>query len=207
MSRNDSVDETERSLLSDDRVAGVRGFPWLEGIVTGGVAWIVGYALTTALFYVGPASLTVESHVQKLKGIGVIFYNAHFVDALETLSNGEMQETVRFNMILEQSGSTIPDVVYFSIPVLVLAVAGLLVGQSLLDSETEHVTFGLVGVALAGGYVLLAIPGIFLAELAVRWRLGIVVLTPAPLETVAFSFAYAFVLGAIGAFLGTRLDR
>ena len=207
MSRNESTDGSEGSLLADDWLADLREIPSVPGIAAGGIAWLVGYLLTVVVFYVGPATVSVDSTVERLKGIGLIFYNAQFVNAIETLSAGDMQETIRLNFILEQSGTAVPAPVYFAIPIVALLVAGALIGYRFLGDDVEPVTFPLLGVVLAVGYLPLATAGAFLMELPVKWSLGIILLEPDLLEAVAFGFVYPFLLGTIGTAVGYTLQQ
>ncbi|MFB6202310.1 MAG: hypothetical protein ABEI98_09890 [Halorhabdus sp.] len=204
MSRTDAGDETD-GLLAEDWLADLRRVPAIRGVLAGGAAWLVGYVLTAGLFYVGPATLRAGSTVERLRGIGLIFYNAQFVDGVETLSAGELQETVRFNLILEQTATSVPAPVYFAIPVVALLAAGAAVGYLTLDPGAEYTTFPLVGIALAVGYLPLAIAGVFVAELAVGWSLGTIVLEPDLLTAAAFGFVYPFVVGTVGAVVGAVL--
>ncbi|MFB6128507.1 MAG: hypothetical protein ABEJ47_01975, partial [Halorhabdus sp.] len=177
MSRNDGANGRD-GLLAEDWVADLRDVPSVPGIVAGAAAWLVGYVLMAALFYLGPPTLDASSTGERLRGIGLIFYNAQFVDGVETLSSGGLRETVRFNVILEQANMAVPTPVYFAIPILALLAVGAVVGYVAIDADAEYVTVPLVGVALAVGYLPLAVAGTFLAELAVPWSLGTLLLEP-----------------------------
>ncbi|CCQ34494.1 RNA-binding protein [Halorhabdus tiamatea] len=204
--RDDTVAETD-GLLAEDWLADLRDVPWIPGVVAGGVAWLFGYLLMAALFFVGPATLSAGSTVERLRGIGVIFYNAQFVNGAETLSGGGVQETVRFNLILEQTVTSVPTPVYFAIPVVAILAVGTAVGYLALKADAEYVTVSLLGVVMAAGYLLFAVAGTFLMELPVRWTLGTLVLEPDLLEAAAFGFAYPFVVGSVGALLGYALQQ
>ncbi|WP_244605366.1 hypothetical protein [Halorhabdus rudnickae] len=206
MSRTDSADGSD-GLFAEDWRADLRDVPSIPGIVAGGAAWLFGYVLMAALFFVGPATLSVGSTGERLRGIGLIFYNAHFVSGVETLSGGGVQQTVRFNLILEQTGTAVPAAVYFVIPIVAILAVGAVVGFVALNADAEYVTIPLFGVAMAVGYLPLAVAGTFLVELPVGWSLGTLVLEPDLLEAAAFGFAYPFVVGSVGALLGYALQQ
>ncbi|WP_143920383.1 hypothetical protein [Halorhabdus utahensis] len=205
-SRDDSTEETD-GLFAEDWLADLRDVPVIPGVVAGGVAWLLGYLLMAALFFVGPATLSAGSTVERLRGIGVIFYNAQFVNGAETLSAEGVQETVRFNLILEQTVTSVPEPVYFAIPVVAILAVGAAVGYVALEHNAEYVTVPLVGIAMVAGYLPLAVAGAFLVELPVGWALGTLVLEPDLLEATAFGFAYPFVIGSVGALLGYALKQ
>ncbi|QGN07309.1 hypothetical protein Hrd1104_08325 [Halorhabdus sp. CBA1104] len=206
MSRNDSTGRGA-DLLADDWLADLRDVPLLPGVVAGAVAWLVGYGLMALLFYLGPASLGAGSTGERLRGIGVIFYNAQFVDGIETITSANLQETVRFNVILEQGSTAVPTFVYFAIPFVALVAVGAVLGYRAITADVEYVTIALLGVAVAIGYLPLAVAGSFVVELSVGWSLGTLLLEPDLVESAAFGFAYPFVVGTLGVAVGYVVQR
>jgi len=186
-------------LTDEDGLAVVREYPWLRGIASGGVAWLLGYLVTAGLFYVGPASIDVPSQFEKLKQIGGVFYNAHLVDMVATVG----EKTTYANVVVEGGGTTIPTAVYLAIPVLALLSVAILL-SFVAEGEQTVVTLGLTGLAIALGYLAVGVAGTFIAELqAVSLTAGgIVVLRPDFLQTLAMFLAYPFVLGVVGAAIG-----
>lgn len=206
VSPNDFGGESERSLLDDDALEELRGFPWLGGILAGAVAWIVGYVLFAALFYVGPASIEAPSQSSRLTQIGHLFYNAQFVDRIVTAPADFMiAGGRRTNFLLESGVTELPLAVYFGVPVVALVVAGVLFGVLLLDPSPDFVDAGLTGIAVALGYIVAAVAGTFLFVSTAAE--GQATAFPDRIQTAAFGFAYPFVLGTLGSLLGSLYDR
>ena len=205
MSRNDSEEGDDGSLLSAD-FEGVREFPWSGGILAGVAAWVVGYVLFAALFYVGPASIDAPSQSSRLTQIGHLFYNAQFVDRVVTAPGGiAIAGGRRTNFLLEASVTELPLAVYFVVPIVALVAAGVLFGALSLDPSPDFVEAGLTGFAMALGYVVVAVVGAFLFVITAAE--GQVTAAPDRIQTVAFGFAYPFVLGTLGSLLGSLYDR
>jgi hypothetical protein len=212
VSRNDSTDESgSRSIavddiLDDERLAPLRSFSWGTGIVTGALSFLVGYVLVAMLFFVGPASITASSLTVRLQRIGVIFYNAHFVDRIVAAPKGTLVPGVepRLNLLLVVSDSVIPIVVYFAIPVAVLLAVSVAFSKFVL-SGTELADAALTGLSMALGYLAVALLLTFLVTRPIGG--GGAAFVPDRIQTVALCFAYPFVLGTLGALGGLLLGR
>ncbi|WP_136687591.1 hypothetical protein [Halorhabdus amylolytica] len=205
MSRNDSAEGDDGSLLSDD-LDGMFEFPWLRGILAGVAAWVVGYVLFAVLFYLGPASIDAPSQSSRLTQIGHLFYNAQFVDRIVTAPGGiVIAGGRRTNFLLEASVTELPLAVYFAVPIVALVAAGVLFGALSLDPSPDFLESGLTGFAMALGYVVVAVAGTFL--FVVTAAEGQVTAAPDRLQAAAFAFAYPFVLGTLGSLVGSLYDR
>lgn len=205
MSRNDPTDGTD-GLFAEERLAGVRRFPWLRGIGTGVVAWFAGYVLFAALFYVGPASIQTSSQTSRLTQIGHLFFNAQFVDRLVSAPvDIAVFGGRRTNFILEAGSTQLPTAVYFAVPVLALLAAGVLFGVLAIDPSEDYVQAGLAGTAMALGYVVVAVLGTFLFVITAAE--GRVTAYPDRVQAAVLGFAYPFVLGTLGVLVGSVYDR
>lgn len=200
MSALDSTDETNASVLEDDRLAAVRTFSWPQAILTGAAAWLLGYLLTVALVVIGPASMAAPSRSEWLKQVGYVFYNAQFVDGVVTApSDVFVPGGRRINLLLGSTDLAIPIAVYFAIPIVAILLASAVFGYRYLR-EANYATAGLGGFAMAIGYVALAVVGTYV--LVRTTGDGVATLAPDRLQTVTLAFAYPFVLGTVGAAAG-----
>lgn len=208
MSQDDSPDDGDETdgLLDTDGLADLRAFPWPVGVVAGGAAWLAGYVLFAALFYLGPASIGASSQSERLTQIGHLFYNAQFVDRVVAApSDVLIPGGRRTNFLLEAAATQLPLPAYFAPPIVALVVVGAVIGWRAFGSEATAVEGGLTGFAMALGYLALAVVGTFL--FVVEAAEGQVTATPDRLQTLAFGFAYPFVLGTLGAVIGIYTDR
>jgi hypothetical protein len=131
-----------------DRLAG--SVPWPLAIVAGGGAYLVGYVCTALLFFVGPASFgSIDGLAERLKIVGFVFDNQHFVDVVVT--NGDGAVIQRENIVLAGGTSSLPPAVYFAVPVVVLLAVGFAFARSQYGRE-EYLISGPTGVGMALGY-------------------------------------------------------
>lgn len=146
---------------------------WAEAIVTGAVTYVVGYVLTALLFFVGPASTSDGlSRAEELGFIGMTFNAANRMsiqasheivlikDGGQTVVLGKQFGFFRF---FEELGieTSIPETVYFAIPVVLLLTVGFSRAWRLSEREGSWgpilTTFG-----LPIGYASFAYIGTFL---------------------------------------------
>jgi hypothetical protein len=165
-----------------------------DGATMGAVAFVANYVVIYLFAVIDGVEGTAEIGTWKIAGW--IFYGSHMVD-LEASAAGQSQS---FGVFEEASGtegltSTIPELLYYLVPVVVLLGAGYMLYQrtnARLDTEAAA---GL-GATVAAGYIVLAAVGTFLFEVS---QAGV---TIAPKMTTAIALAglaYPLVLGAVGA--------
>ena len=143
---------------------------WAEAIVTGGVAYVVGYLITASFFFLGPAdpgqNLTLTEQLGK---ISVVFNAGHYVNVASNYpllvieQNGQqtlLGDSFSFFRLAELAGGeqAIPQLVYLAVPVVLLVTVGFSrayrVSRNASRSETVLTTLGMAvgygGVAYVG---------------------------------------------------------
>lgn len=199
---------TESSSVADS-------FPLKGGALGGAIAFVAGYVLTYLLVAVD-SELEGTQEDAAFELIGVIFYNAHFVDGVFVFASGTFLEgTRRFNVIAEET-TQFPEPVFYLVPVVILILTGyLVVSQALPGAAVDSsgsVSTGeraLAGSSVVVGYLPLAVAGTFLFETTseieilgetIRSTFG-----PDQLMAIVFvGLVFPVVLGAIGGVLARR---
>lgn len=136
--------------------------PLLPAAILGGLAYLVGYALTIGLLIL---DATVEGSAagdtgasglesQFLEFIGTLFYNAHFL-ALEVSS---ARGTSRYH-ILDTIDLALPNLAYQLVPILVLFVAGFVVASRLDAAGLAPASAARAGAAITITYLPLVALG------------------------------------------------
>lgn len=177
---------------------------WLAAVIAGILGAVLGYVLLAAVFVLGPASFgAISSTVEQVRQLGLLFYNAHFVDLVASVSEGAaVAGGRRINIITESAGqSTVPIVVYLLVPVVTLVAVGLV--ATARRGDGEWIEAAGTGVGMAVGYVLVLLP----ATVLVTRSGGGSSISPDLLQTVALGLGYPLVLGTVGAAVGVALAR
>jgi hypothetical protein len=164
-----------------------------DGAVIGAAAFVVNYVVIYLLTTIDGLEATADS---AWKGVGWVLFGSHMVD-IELSLLGESQS---FDIFSEGAGgdgltSTIPEIVYYLVPVVVLIGAGYVLYQRANVTLDTEAAAGL-GATVAIGYVILAAAGVFLFEVSSSGG------SIAPKMTTGIAvagLAYPLVLGAIGA--------
>ncbi|WP_246984356.1 hypothetical protein [Halorientalis marina] len=179
-----------------------------SGALVGAGAYVTGYVLTFLLTVVD--GVETSGSVSTWKAVGWVFYAAHNarIEATASSDLGSRSETVDlFEQGVSGLGSTVPQFVYFLVPVVVLLGAGYVAYQRADTSRLETPQVAAVGATLVTGYIVLGLLGAFLfeasgdilgAELAVGPELATAV--------VIAGLVYPLVLGAVGAVLANAQD-
>lgn len=210
--------QTEQSLT--DRL------PLARGAVLGAAAYVVGYILTY-LFVEIESDADLQSSTQQFNSqfgldlgttdlVGWVFYNVHFVDlevTAEATGGTNSQSMSRsINMLSEANNLTIPEVLWYLIPVIALIGAGYLTAKAV----TRHGDTGdaiKAGATVITGYLPLAAGGAFFFSKSTETtvtRLGqnvTVSFSIGPETTMAIvltGIIFSLVLGGIGGALASR---
>lgn len=165
-----------------------------DGARLGGAAYVLNYLIMYLFAAIDGVEGTAE--IGTWKFIGWIFYGSHMVD-LEASALGQTQSYGVFDDASGAEGltSTIPEVVYYLAPVVVLLGAGYVLYQRTNVSLNTEAAAGL-GATVAAGYIVLAAVGTFLFEFSSSGVTIAPKLTPA---IALAGLAYPLVLGAVGA--------
>lgn len=136
--------------------------PLLPAAILGGLAYLLGYAITLGLLILdatlegggsdGAGGSGLES--QFLEFIGTLFYNAHFL-ALEVSSS---RGTSAYH-ILDTIDLALPNIAYQLVPILVLFGAGLVVATRIDTAELSPATAARAGAAVTIAYLPLVALG------------------------------------------------
>lgn len=169
------------------------GLSW-PGILLGGAgAFLVGYALTVLVVVLGPGE-TTGGVWGVLVLLAFVFYSAHNVPVdASGLGQIDWLETAASSTTPDPS---IPLVVYYAIPILVLVGTSILVTSRCTDRELNPVQSIVAVLGMAGAYALLAVAGTFVFTSRTIFN------TPAQLvltDALIFGVAYPLVFGTIGA--------
>lgn len=165
-----------------------------DGAMIGAAAYVLNYVLVFLMAAIDGVEGTAE--VATWKYAGWVFYGSHNVD-LEVSAGGQSETSSVFGGTFtgENLTSTVPEIVYFVVPAVVLLGAGYMLYDRVggtLDTESAA---GL-GATLAAGYVVLAAVGTVLFEVTS----GPITVAPEMTNGVLIAgLAYPLVLGAIGA--------
>ncbi|MFW5949504.1 MAG: transporter [Halolamina sp.] len=172
--------------------------PFGAGAAAGLGAYLLGY-LVTYVWHSGSVEERLAGYnfitemfggepIAVWKGVGWLFYNAHFVDTRIDAFGGTQSQ----NFIAGSEGGAI--VLLYLVPVLLLLAAGLVVAR--VADAHDPGTGATAGVAVAVGYFPLALIGRFL--FAYEGSAGPDVVTAILLA----GLVYPLVLGAVGGAIG-----
>ena len=171
-----------------------------SGALVGAGAYVVGYVLTFVLTVLDG----VESgQVESWKAVGWVFYGAHNVEIQQSISSdqGSLTESVDiFDQGVAELGSTVPQIVYLLVPVVVLLGAGYLAYGRADTGGLETATAAAIGATVVVGYLVLAVLGAVLFEES-GGAFGVDASVGPELGTaiVLAGLVYPVVLGAVGA--------
>lgn len=171
------------------------------GFLVGVTSFLAVYVLTYA--YVVLDGVDTSDGGWKL--VGLVLYSAHNVETVTTASGAGQTLSNSVNLLsngfsgLTNFGSTVPTIVYYVTPAVVLAVAGFLVVQRVGPLSGPISTDAAVGATVALGYFALAVVGLLLFRVS-RSAFGAQATVAPDLVTglVLLGLAYPAVFGAIG---------
>jgi len=177
------------------------------GAAVGFGAYLLGYLVTFLFTSVDGVD---SGEVAGWKLAGMIFYGAHTVRAEFTATVEGASETDRFDLFgangPENLASTVPELLYFLVPVVVLVGAGYLL-YARVDWRLSVGEAAAVGATPTVGYLAAAVVGTALFESTSSGSLfgvsGSTTLAPALVPAVLLAgLLYPLVCGAVGGALG-----
>lgn len=171
------------------------------GFIAGVASFLAVYVLTYA--YVVLDGVDASDGGWKL--VGLVLYSAHNVETVTTASGAGQTLSNSVNLLsngfsgLTNFGSTVPTIVYYVTPAVVLAVAGFLVVQRVGPLSGAISTGAAVGATVALGYLALGVVGLLLFRVS-RSAFGAQATVAPDLATgvILLGLAYPVVFGAIG---------
>lgn len=177
--------------------------PLLSGSIAGAAAALFGYALTYLATSGDVRGSTLARVAEFATGddvtwqlVGWLFYNAHFVQTIVDVDVPLVGGTDATNFIAE--GQAFSPALYL-IPIALLFGAGLAVARFRASTSSRDAV--LTGIAVAAGYLPLAVVGTFLFEIAVNAsRAGPDVLPAVVLAGVLYPVTFA----TLGAYVGHK---
>jgi hypothetical protein len=131
----------------------IDAFPWPFGLAAGWVAFVLGYLVVTIYMLVGIAPLR-GTLVDRLVGVGFIFYNAHTVPIVASAPG------VVSRLPHPVANAAIPWV-YYGVPVVTLAAVAGVFTYWHRPGENDALTAVATGASMTIGYLLLALLGTF----------------------------------------------
>jgi hypothetical protein len=181
-----------------------------QATAVGILAFPVAYLLTIVTILIG-GSIDTSRPIEAARVVGYAFYNAHNVPlhrygerAVSGPDGTTLQEISATGTLLQESATSIPTVVYYLIPVVVLLGAGALLAYRYLPSERQPTSerrsvrhLALVG-GLVLGYTLAMLAGSFLFAETTTSGQTWVSLNPERLSALVAGIGYPLVLGAVG---------
>lgn len=218
---DEGVDGVDDSLLPPV----VREYPWGGGVAAGAATFVGSYLAFVLTVVATARSVDLSQPVAAVRGIGTLFYNAHFIPSYRQVEivaqqNGETVRAVSREgvsndllALVGESATNVPVVVYFAVPVVVLLVAAAAFSYYALDagqgdSPRLLALRGLcTGGAFALGYLALALVVTYLVTQQATEGESFRLLHPSRPQTFLFGSLYPAVLGAVGSAVGQALDR
>jgi hypothetical protein len=140
--------------------------PVKEGVLAGALAYVAGFFATFILLQVDSDlkdSLTSgfqNTDVSAIDATSWVYASAHFIVDMKTeVSGGGQSQSQSQSLFSNVQQMSLPEPVYYAVPIIVLAGAGYLVVQQTDVSSSEQAIQG--GAALAAGYLPLALISAF----------------------------------------------
>lgn len=184
----------------------------VDGVLFGVLAYVGGYVLTYVFVTVDGVRFSGEAG--RMTVAGWVFYAAHNVRIQVTGLAGRRTDTVTVDLFkgfgeLVGLNQTVPELLYLSIPIIMLVGAGYLTRQRIAEPGLETSTVAVLGTSIIVGYLpLVAFGRFFFTHSENRVIVGReVVVTVEPVLSMALILAgivYPIVFGAIGATLAQR---
>lgn len=174
----------------------------LAGAIVGALAFVASYLLTYVFVAVDGVDTSGEA---AWKIVGLVFYSAHNVESVFAASGAGSSISQSVNLISNSmSGatnlaSTVPAIVYYAAPALVLLVAGFVVVRSSGGRSPATGTAAVAGATVAIGYLVLGVVGRFAFQSSQSLFGATASVAPDLVTSVlVLGVVYPVVFGAIG---------
>ncbi|GAB7018666.1 hypothetical protein [Halostagnicola bangensis] len=179
----------------------VDGLPLKQGAIVGAGTFVVGYIATFVLATID-SEIELGEEESTFEMIGLLFYNAQFVDMELSGLNG----TETFNILSEES-TQIPELVFNLVPIVLLVAGGYVLATRVLETRQANEGGAKLGASIVVGYLPLAFLGTILFEETAEGGLfgGSVTLAPETLPAIVLAgILLPLAFGAIGGYLAQR---
>ncbi|WIV66209.1 hypothetical protein [Natrialbaceae archaeon AArc-T1-2] len=182
-----------------------RRLPFVQGVIGGVTAWLVGYVLTYLIVAGEIRESPLQRVLEALEGepatyemVGWVFYNVHFVETV--FRDVPLLGSYATSYVGGEDGFT---VALYAVPPATLLAAGLaLATYRRVRTATEG---ALVGLTVVPGYLLASIVGVFLFEVTVGPASGAPEMIPAiAIAGIAYPAVFAGGGGAVAAIRSGR---
>jgi len=170
----------------------------------GAAAYVAVFVVTYVFLELQDDTDFSGSDVSQFDVAGWFFYSSHFAD-IQLTRNGE---TSSENVVSSATDLTVPEPIWYLVPVVVLLAAGFVVAKGVDSRSASDQDIALSGAGVVAGYLPLAVVGTFLFKYETEQSiLGQTISTSIAPDTVMSvglaGVAYPVVLGAVGAYLTT----
>jgi len=180
-------------------------------VVAGVAAYVVNFLVFLVLLVVEFPDRGESSYYGVTEFAGWFLYNAHQVEIAETTSGTGEVTSQTSNLLVEAYSSTtttVPDFLYYLVPMLVLYLAGLAVVRRATPVPERWQDGATVGIPLAVGYAaatLLGAISIFSVEVTSNYGGGSLSIQPELLPALLLmGIVYPVVIGGIAGAIGSR---
>lgn len=194
--------------------------PIARGAALGAAAYVVGYIITYLFVQVDDeleaGAETLSQASAELPGIdigtidvvGWAFYSAQFVDTEISVEAAGESQAESGNLISEASSLTIPEPIWYLVPVVCLVGAGFLTAKA-MDRHWDTGEAAKAGATVTAGYLPLAAVGAFIftksTETSTFGQSVSISLGPdMVMAVVLIGIAYPLILGAAGGALASQ---
>ena len=182
-----------------------------QSALVGVAAYVLGYLLTLVFMLVDGVEFGGEAG--RLKVAGWVFFATHLVDLRLTGAAGGRSASGTVDVFgglgqLANLTSTVPELLYLLVPIVVLVGTSLFLVRRVADGRTTVGTAAGVGASVAAGYLPMAVVGQFLFSHTETGFGGAASVTVAPdlLSSVLLAgIVYPLVCGVVGGVLGQQM--
>jgi len=177
------------------------------GPLIGVLAFVVNYCSMWVLLVIDGVEWSVADRFSEhhLKFTGHVLYNAQFVQTFRSSDTGDpsLQNHLVDSSYQIDITSTVPEIGYHAVPILILLVGGYILYQS-EPPMVSGTAAAKIGVRIIPGYLILSISGIFLFDMGG----GFASVRPdIPGAILVAGVVYPGVCGAVGALIGYTRDE
>ncbi len=177
------------------------GVPLKQGAIVGAGTFVVGYIATFVLATID-SEIELGEEESTFEMIGLLFYNAQFVDMELSGLNG----TETFNILSEES-TQIPELVYNVVPIALLVAGGYVLATRVIENRQSTEAGAKLGASIVAGYLPLAFLGTIVFEETTEGGLfgGSVTFAPETLPTIVLiGLLLPLAFGALGGYLAKQ---